>query len=294
MKNSGVLWIGGDKRQIIAENVMYSLGWDTSACLSESQNRIKGIYYPDWQTAFEKRKILIFPLPMTKDGKYLNFSSHANDKLPLAEVFRYVPSGSLILGGKIPDPIGNLLTERGIRFIDYYNEDFQIRNALPTAEGAIAIALRELPITLSGADILVIGYGRIGKILSVKLQHLGALVTIAARKSSDLAMAKAFGQNTIFIQEGLRPDCLSGHFDVIFNTVPVCLFGREQLANIKQNTLLIDLASSPGGVDLDEAKRFGIRTIQALSLPGKFSPITSGNILADTVVQILAKEDIMP
>jgi dipicolinate synthase subunit A len=210
----------------------------------------------------------------------------------LSELIQYIQPNSLILGGKISLEICSLLSEKGIKYIDYYNEELQIANALPTAEGAIGLALCEMPITISDANVLIVGYGRIAKVLAFKLKLLGAHVTVAARKNTDLVTAKTYGYDVICIQDGFP--ATDRHIDVIFNTVPACLFGREELKNFDWNTLYIELASAPYGINAQEAERLKIRVIMAQSLPGKYSPVTAGKILAETIVRILEKEENLP
>ena len=130
-------------------------------------------------------------------------------------------------------------------------DDFAILNALPTAEGAIECAMREYEGTISGSKCLVTGFGRIGKILAHKLVLLGANVTVSARKPSDLAYVKALGYNALNT-ENLRT---VKRFDIAFNTIPRLIFDRELLMNTDTNTLIIDLASLPGGVDFDTAEK---------------------------------------
>ncbi len=291
-KNVGVLFIGGDKRHCIAENYLYDLGFDTALCMNEHLGFAKGATYGDWQHALRERNIIIFPLPMNKQHLFLNASCCNQQSVTLLEIIQYIQPNSLILGGKIPSEVCSLLDEKGIKYVDYYNEELQIANALPTAEGAIGIALCEMPITLSDANALIVGYGRIAKVLAEKLRLLGAHVTVAARKNTDIVTAKVYGYDTICIQNGIP--AINKPIDVIFNTVPVCLFGREELANFDENTLYIELASAPYGIDTKEATRRKIRIIMAQSLPGKYSPITAGKILAETVVRILQKEEHLP
>ena len=164
-----------------------------------------------------------------------------------------------------------------------------IRNALPTAEGALAIAMTALSRTLFGSHALVIGYGRIGKLLSDLLVKMGAHVTVAARKESDLAVASLHGCHAIPIThvsgtgEFVLPDMdMSCH--VIFNTAPAKLLDERVLRQMHPDTVLIDLASAPGGIDYDAAARLGIKTIIAQSLPGKVAPITAGEILAECLL----------
>ncbi len=288
-KKIGVLWIGGDGRQTVAENAMYAWGWNTSVCLGESPSAAKGSAYMDWKLALKKNKVLIFPLPVTKKRVYLNSS---NDIL-ISDILQHIQPGSLVLGGRLSDELCAALSEKGIRFFDYYREELQIRNALPTAESAIGIALLESPRMLCGSKAFVVGYGKIGKILAQKLQVLGVHVTVGARKPSDLALANSFGHTTLSIAKGI-PQYALGEFDFIFNTAPVRLFGREEMNSMKKNSLFTELASFPYGMDFEVAKEYGFRAILAESLPGKYSPISAGEILAEAVVQILEKEEISP
>ena len=154
---------------------------------------------------------------------------------------------------------------------------------MPTAEGAIECAMREYEGTISVSKCLVTGFGRIGKILAHKLVLLGANVTVSARKPSDLAYVKALGYNAINT-ENLRT---VKRFDIVFNTIPRLIFDRELLMNTDTNTLIIDLASLPGGVDFDTAEKLGIYAVRALSLPGKCAPKTAGEIIKTTVFDII-------
>ena len=159
-------------------------------------------------------------------------------------------------------------------------------NALPTAEGAIQIAMEELPITLHGARALVIGYGRLGRALAPRLAGLGARVSVAARKYADLAWAESFGFGTEHTGQ-LRP-WLCG-YDLVVNTVPARVLGEAELAELRPDCLVIDLASKPGGVDLDAAARLGKKVVWALSLPGKVAPVTAGRAIRTAIYNILSE-----
>lgn len=157
-------------------------------------------------------------------------------------------------------------------------------NAIPTAEGAIEIAISETPVTIHGSKCLVLGYGKIGKILTKDLYGMGAITYAAARKYADLAMIEGHGY------EPLQMSTLKGRineFDIIFNTVPALILDDEVLSKVQKDALIIDLASKPGGVDFEAAKKYGLRVIWALSLPGKVAPITSGAIIKDTIMNII-------
>lgn len=146
--------------------------------------------------------------------------------------------------------------------------------------------MKELPVTLHGARALVMGAGRLGKVLCQQLKGLGAEVTAAARKYADLAWISAWGCRP------LRSDPLAGQladYDLIINTVPALLLDREALTGLKPGCLVIDLASRPGGVDFEAARELGVKAIHALGLPGKVAPVTAGRAVRDAVYHILSE-----
>ena len=162
----------------------------------------------------------------------------------------------------------------------------QVCNAVPTAEGAIEIAIREYPGTLNGSRCLVTGYGRIGRVLAKMLCGMGAKVYVSARRKDSLAWIRLGGYTPVEHSDIIN----SGEFDIIFNTVPALILDAHIMAKIAVRSLMIDLASQPGGVDFESAKRMGIKTVHALSLPGKTAPKTSGEIIKETIFNILEEE----
>jgi len=172
----------------------------------------------------------------------------------------------------------------GYHIVDYMKcEELAILNAVPSAEGAVQIAMEQLPTTIHGQKILVTGYGRISKVLVSILKGLGANITVAARSSEARAWASLAGVKTC----NCNPSKLSGDYSLVINTVPFMLFNSEVLNNLRQDVLIIDLASKPGGVDYAYAEKLEIKAIHALGLPGKVAPMTAGNIIADTITQII-------
>ena len=179
--------------------------------------------------------------------------------------------------------------EKGCRVYDYFErEELAVKNAVPTVEGAIQIAMEELPTTLFGSRVLVIGYGRVGRLLAHRLKGLGARVTVSARSFRDLAWIEAYG----YCAE--HTDQLAGwlcSYDLIINTVPAQVLGEAALEDVSSDCLIIDLASRPGGVDFESAAALGLKVIWALSLPGKVAPLSSGQIIRDTVYHILQEAE---
>ncbi len=245
------------------------------------------------EQAVEGCDAVILPLPATKDGVWISMPLAGERVLTLSALCSLMRENKvkLLCGGKLPAAFSEQCRSSGITVFDYYeSEAFSVANAVPTAEGAIEIAMKELPITLSGARGLVIGYGRIGKVLSGLLRGLGMNITVSARKSSDLAWIRAVGYRAA--ETGKLCELFTHtEFDVIFNTAPHIVLGASELEHIRQGTLIVDLASKPGGVDTETAEKLSHNVIWALSLPGKVAPVTSGRIIADTVLRYIEKAE---
>ena len=302
--------IGGDLRSIAAAERLREYGCETrlfgfaaksgaskgavdSLCCSSCAandglpsyiEQIGGLLAPDLDTALDGCDSVILPLPASNDKIHLTMP-FSDTQLPLVELQRLMRwhNIELVCGGKLDKAFIESCESAGMTCFDYYErEEFAVANAVPTAEGAIAIAMNELAVTLDNSEILVVGFGRIGKMLSQKLSALGAKVTVSARRADDFAWIKALGLE--YTETGKLADYFKLHAPaVVFNTVPHRVFGKSELDVIRKGTLIIDLASNPGGVDIQAAGAAGHRVIWALSLPGKTAPLTAGRIIADTV-----------
>lgn len=156
--------------------------------------------------------------------------------------------------------------------------------ALPTAEGAVQVAMEELPFTLHSARVLILGFGRVGKLTAHRMGALGAKVTVCAQGYADLAWAAAYGHETMWLEK-LGGEL--GGYDLIVNTIPAQVLDRRRLAWVHPGAFLLDLASVPGGVDQAAAKELGLRVLQAPGLPGRTAPVTAAAAIRDAVYHIL-------
>ncbi len=234
----------------------------------------------------EKLDCIVLPLPVTNDGVTVN-TPLSKKRLELEAILQKAVSSTVIFGGKVEKPFQTACSDRGLEVIDYLErEELAVLNAVPTAEGALEILMQELPTTLFGTKCLLTGFGRISKVMAKYLTALGVSVTVAARRYSDLAWARVYGCEGIHIS---RIAERAGSFDMIVNTVPAKLFDHGVLSKLQDHCLVLDLASKPGGVDFELAKQLGVKVIWALSLPGKVAPVTSGEIICDTIQNILAE-----
>lgn len=289
-KNIKLALLGGDARQGCLARFLADHGFETAAWGMSDSGCIGGaVRCRDPVSAMASAAAVILPLPATLDGVTLN--SENEERIKLNKILEYadVP----FFGGKLSESFRLAASARKRKVIDYFEtESLQIKNALPTAEGAISIAMQNLKRTLVGARAAVIGYGRIGKTLADLLLKLGARVTVAARNERQLAYAQIAGAKTVRIGSDSSSLKLPDEYDVIFNTVPAGLFDAAQIGKLPENTLLIDLASPPGGVDFAAAKEAGIRAIWALSLPGRYAPEDAGRIIGETLLELFEREGI--
>lgn len=273
--------LGGDRRQLLLADLLER---DGRIVLRWGFDRVEGIRQASLEQAVSA-DVVILPLPLSWDGNTLNLPLSASQIL-LSDLWPLLDSRRQILcGGNISSSVRSQVREGRLEVIDYFDrEEVQVSNAVPTAEGAIQAAMETAERTLHGARCLVVGFGRIGKILAQDLRGLGAEVAASARKFQDLAWIAAQGYRP------LRTEALTDemkNFDFIFNTVPALVLHREQLAACKETCVVIDVASDPGGVDFAAADELGVPVIWARGLPGKTAPLTAAEILRDAIDHIL-------
>jgi dipicolinate synthase subunit A len=303
MKDSIKLAIlGGDDRQIYLSSMLADKGFECSVWgISAISGNMGGATKTDvWSDAVHKASAVILPLPASIDGVTVNCSSLYDGDVPKLRLNTVLDIVDVpVFGGRFTDQFIEIARAKNKRVIDYFaSETLQIRNATPTAEGAISVAMSKLKITICGCRATVVGYGRIGQRLAHLLFQMGAQVTVAARSHSALALAASFGYSTIRLENneymrGLESLGNEVECDVIFNTVPTRLFDRSVLSRLPKNILLIDLASVPGGVDFHAAKEEGIEVVWALSLPGKYAPESAGRIIGESLIEYFESEGII-
>lgn len=217
---------------------------------------------------------VLLPVPQTK--KYLE-----------ENVLRF-QKGQIVYGCNFPPELESQCRERGITFVDYMKaEGVASRNAVATAEGAIAEALKESCVTIGESRCLVAGYGCCGEILAERLLSLKARVTVMERKEEKRARARSLGCQAIPFT---CPAEELGTYDYIFNTVPSLVFTAERLSHVKRDIRIIDIASAPGGVDYDFCQNKGIQAKLCLGLPGKYAPKSSAGILVEVIGKTILGE----
>lgn len=273
--------IGGDERMRYLASSIAADGYPVCAYGFENSGPIRGVAETPLLDLVKKSSVILLPLPATRDGETL-LAPFAAEPIRLDDEFAALFRNRTVYGGMLQKLTASSAVWKEIEPEDYYRrEELAVGNAIATAEGAVEAAIREYPGTLNGAKCLVTGLGRIGKNLALLLHAMGAHVYVAARKKGDLMFARALGAEPLTYREITR------RFDIIFNTVPARVIGAPVLAQQDADTLILELASAPGGIDRESAARLQVRVVEALSLPGRVAPKTAAEYIKEAVYNML-------
>ena len=236
---------------------------------------------PTLEEAVSASKVVVGPIPLSSDRKRLS-TPFGRNNVELKD-FVNALKGKYLIAGNIG--IKEDLDANEIQYTDLLKrEEFSVLNTIATAEGTIQIAMEETQRTVHGSNVLVMGFGRIGKVLAKMLDGIGAKVSCEARKNEDISWIKAYGYNPIHLND-LNENL--NKFDIIINTIPFQILDTERLDLVKDEAIIIDLASNPGGVDRKAAREKGVKVIWALSLPAKVAPLTSAEFIKETLYHVL-------
>lgn len=279
--------LGGDAREVILAEHLAVLG----AQLRVTGLPVQGsniVSCTDLRDAVEGARALVLPFPGINDQGGLYAPLAPKPLLLTTDILTLLPPGTPVLVGMAKPLLKKMLTRSDLKLIEILNlDEVAILNSIPSAEGAIQMAMEEMPITIHGCRALVLGFGRTGITLARTLGSLHAITLVAARRAPELARIAEMGLQPVPFHKLSEQ---VGDIDVIFNTVPALVLNEQVLSQVNPGALIIDLASAPGGTDFKSAARMGIKAVLAPGLPGKVAPKTAGRILAQVVPGLLAVE----
>lgn len=283
MKNNIFLILGGDNRSLYLGEYLEKQQFDVCYYAFNDADCFENL-----NEAIDKASVIILPLPVSRDRLSLN-TPFFDDTVLLADICTLATPDKFILGGQLPKSFCEELNAKGIKFCDYFLlDELAIYNAVPTAEGVVNILIDKLPITIHNMHCGICGYGKVAKALADTLKALGADVTVFARKEP--AIAEAFSR-------GLKAEHFSKlssdyhDFDTLINTVPTKVIGGTEMDLLNPDCLLVETASSPFGIDFQEAKEHALDVIKATSLPGKVAPKTAGEIIGLSILPIIKQKE---
>ena len=285
--NDKIAVIGGDLRfikliEMFAKDnkIVYTYGLEKA---EELKNKENIIFCSSIEELTKEVKTIIGPIPFSRDGININAPFSTNN-ITINELIKNLETKTLI-AGSIKKEVYNLINNKYIHIVDIMQkEELAILNTIATVEGTIQIAISNTQTNIHGLQVLILGFGRIGKVLAQKFTALSANVTCAARNPKDIAWIETYGYKFTDInniKENLK------NYDIIINTVPKIILNKQNLKYVKKDCLLIDLASEPGGIDSKICEEENLKLIWALGLPGKVAPVTSAKYIKDTIYNIL-------
>lgn len=275
-KKARIVIVGGDQRELNLAEFLVKEGYEVRLCGFEKYVPLPAQSYSVLLEAVVNADAVILPLAGIQENGCPRCPYSENPPVINEAFFSALQKGIPVFIGWAREEIKNLAGS--VQLVEVAEDDeLAILNSIPTAEGAIGIAMERTPITIHGSSSLVIGLGRCGLSLARMLGAIGARVTIAARKAADLARAQEMGFESCSLAELNQ---IVQSVDIIFNTAPAKVLTAEVLTHARQCHLIVDIASSPGGTDFAAAEEFGISAVLAPGLPGKVAPVTAGNILA--------------
>lgn len=276
--------IGGDQRIVQLAEMMSQEGFNVFTYGLERNNKInkneKIRKCESLKELISSADIIVSSIPFTKDGININMP-FSDTKVEIKELGKYLKNKTLI-AGRIDKSLYEEIPESKV--IDLLErEDLTVLNAIASAEGTIQVAMEETEKTLHGSNILIIGFGRITKVLFNMLKGFGANIYCETTKKENVSWIKAYGYTPIILED-LEQNL--SKFDLIINTAPHIILDDARLSFLKKDCVIVDVASDPGGVDREAAKKRNIKLIWALALPGKVAPITSAEYIKETLYNI--------
>lgn len=280
----GALFLGGDLRQKYASDFMYKNKVESEVFINFDLDE-------KMQAKINSASIIGLPIPLFNKDMYLNMDN--NNSIRLEDILLFLNEGCLVCGGNIPNHIRENILLHNCCFMDYLEvESFQINNALLSAEGAIYYAKQRLEQSIHSSNIAILGFGRIGKLLAYLLQLQGAKITICTRKESDYAWSKlagfeGFKIKTFGNESNLK--MIDNKYDIIFNTIPSWVMDESFVEKLDNETLIIDVASYPFGIDESLVKKYNLKYFRESGIPGRYAPQSAGEIIAQTIIDYIHK-----
>lgn len=287
-----VAMLGGDRRHREAARWLAQAGVEVTSCGLPEPNGTGTVAYETAAEALRDANVVVAPVQgIDADGVVYTESGLPPLQLTIADLEQLAP-GALLLSGWAAPAWRKTCEAAGVELIEYREwDEFALLNAVPTAEGAIALALAEMEVTLHGSTAVVLGFGRTAQPLAQRLRALGAGTVVAARSAADRARAFAAGHAAVTLAE--LPLVLPGA-EFVCNTIPAPVLTEAELSCCSKDAFLLDLASPPGGIDLRAAQRLGLKAQLAPGLPGRTAPVSAGRYVAELVAQFLSGRGLWP
>lgn len=285
-----VALIGGDARQLEVIRKFSEL--DAAITLIGFDNlqhvfsgAVKTALSPE---ALAKADAVVLPVVGTDDAGTVESIFSTAEMVLKDEHLAALPQHTKLYTGMAKPYLKQLCSDRGVQLVELLErDDVAIYNSIPTAEGALMMAIQNTDITIHGSTSIVLGLGRTGMTMARTLQGLGARVKVGVRRPEQFARAAEMGLTPFYMPDLARE---AADIDLLFNTIPTMIVTAQIIANMPHRAVIIDLASKPGGTDFRFAEKRGVKAMLAPGLPGIVAPKTAGRIIANAVCQLILED----
>lgn len=280
--------IGGDLRQVYLAAELVRTGCHVcqyALCRSLEQvcpdQNVKDVLAaPSFEDACRSASCIICPIPLSRDGIFLN-QNRSKKNIPLQQLLMHLTPDQIFCAGCIPKELRIAAREKNLFLFDFMKDiTLSQFNSIATAEGVIGEAIRICPKNLHQSKCAVFGYGVCGRTITDYLKRMYSFVTVATDPVSERAQAALTADEALDLKTSLK---YIGNFDFIFNTIPSVIFTKDILSRLKPDTVILDIASHPGGIDFNAAKEFPITAMACPGLPGKYAPLSSAKAIRASV-----------
>ncbi|WP_042160581.1 dipicolinate synthase subunit DpsA [Paenibacillus gorillae] len=287
-----VLLLGGDARQLEVIRKLSEL--DATVTVSGFEglhSSLDGAVHAEFdEQLFDNIDALLLPAVGTDDQGLIHTVFSDREIRLLDQHLARAPKHCKVYTGMAKLYLRDICRQQGLELIELFDrDDVAIYNSIPTAEGAIMLAIQNTDITIHGSTSMVLGFGRTGFTMARTLQGLGADVLVGVRRTEHFARAAEMGFKPFYTSKLLE---YTGNIDLLFNTIPTMIVTAQIIANLPSRAVIIDLASKPGGTDFRFAEKRGIKAMLAPGLPGIVAPKTAGRIIADCLSQLIMDDSI--
>ncbi|TFE24435.1 dipicolinate synthase subunit DpsA [Cohnella luojiensis] len=286
-----IVLAGGDARQLEVIQRLTELDASvTIAGFDRLDTPFSGVIKAEWTPEILKQAdALILPAVGTDDEGLIT-ALFTDQELKLTDAhLAGIPKTCKVITGMAKSYLRKMCEKYHLELVELFErDDVAIYNSIPTAEGALMMAIQNTDITIHGSNCIVLGLGRTGFTMARTLQALGARVKVGVRRDEAFARAFEMGFEPFYMPELARQ---AGNIDLIFNTIPTMIVTAQVIAQLPLRACIIDLASKPGGTDFRFAEKRGIKAMLAPGLPGIVAPKTAGRIIANSLTQIILEDN---
>lgn len=288
LRQRKVAVLGGDGRMVEVARLARAAGAEVSAFGTEESGDVS--QSQTLAEALDGAHMVVCPVPgVAPDDALWAPNASSPVYLSVEALGRTAPDCVLFMGQVTP-AIAAAAEEAGVTAIGHSSDDVEmLGHAIPTAEGAVRHAITMSDVTLMGSDSICVGFGRVGQSVAWVLRGLGANVTVCARNRSQRARATGFGLRSAPIES--LPQVVRDA-DFVFQTASGnegVVLTQDVLENVRDDVVIICLASPPAATDLEYCSTRNLRALWARGQAGS-APRTTGRNEWEVVTRLYARE----